>query len=231
MPGRCQPDADRGGGKGGKGSGKGKTPLPLPPRILAGRGFVGCFSQLARVARVNSSLCTRAHARMHEKNLHLPLPPLPDEVIGRKALLGVGFRGKGKSPAGLPSPLPPLPLPLPSRARDGSAGVEGKIKTLPGGKSHSPGTPPVAEAGLWSWHGVGNVSRRERDGGAVEWGHGCDRRGRVRWVPGSGTRERQPSRSSHWTKVEARARLFAACQREPKCQSGEHRSKQILREP
>lgn len=123
MPGRCQPDADRGGGKGGKGSGKGKTPLPLPPRILAGRGFVGCFSQLARVARVNSSLCTRAHARMHEKNLHLPLPPLPDEVIGRKALLGVGFRGKGKSPAGLPSPLPPLPLPLPSRAYGRFAGA------------------------------------------------------------------------------------------------------------
>lgn len=78
---------------------------------------------------------------MHEKNLNLPLPPLPEDDIGRKALLGVGFRGKGKSPS-------PLPLPLPSRVLDRSAGLEGNFKTLPGGRAHSPGTSPVAEAGL-----------------------------------------------------------------------------------
>lgn len=126
MPGRCRTHADRGGGKGGKGSGKGKMPLPLPPRILAGRGFVGCFSQLARVARVNSSLCTRAHARMHEKNLNLPLPPLPEDDIGRKAMLGAGFRGKGKSPAGLPSPLPPLPSRAYGRFAGASRGAFGR---------------------------------------------------------------------------------------------------------
>lgn len=118
---------------------------------------------MARVARVNSSLCTRAHARMHEKNLHLPLPPLPDEVIGRKALLGVGFRGKGKSPAGLPSPLPPLPLPLPLRAYGRVAGAS---RGTFGWSQRQHQNPPWREIALARnhrrWQKPGSVLARQR---------------------------------------------------------------------
>ena len=51
------------------------------------------------------------------------------------------------------------------RARQGvrSVGSRGNIKTLPGGRSHSPGTIVDGRSRALSWHGSGNVSRRERD--------------------------------------------------------------------